>query len=888
MENNILKFIFLSVMISGTPVMAAMSCQGLLGGQTQLQEATTNLKAFKNSISSQIVEREYVIEPIILALLAKEHVLLIGPPGNAKTTLVKKMLSNIVDDKTQQPSFYSMQMNKEITLADTHGSINFKTLSEDGIVKRNYQEGMLGAKLAFTDESFDIRPGALRNLLDVLAERSHSQGTAHFKGQTEMVVSATNKTLSEVYEENNNSEAPRALIDRYSFVVFVPKEMQNFENDKFIFSGGGSEVKPQPIHKLSFQDLDVLRDLVKKVDIPDYIADLASIIHYRLTPLYEAQEVKSTEEYREKIQNGEHSLPPFRASKYMSPRTLSKAGGILKAIVVLDYLEKNGKRDLTATVDDLSKLRLFYQMNGPSEQFLTHQLGRSLKEHEKEQIKALQVERSISNTLFDEIVKNFDESMKSLHLTEIDSKVKSYSGLPNTERRQLVDLLKSMYQRSLQSQILDKENVTFETIALGSLTEIVQNHAKEIFKDKAESVLEKWRGEVSLGSKKPRTDRESRKQNFRYGFPEREPLRQTEPEPDVPAEKPPEPPLEVVEPVETQPQPPQPSKVDPMRIVPAQNAGPRASSYNLLHLSDWVPTLSNASGDFSVSKDSRGKIVVVGSGQRAYHRHEVGNKEVLEATPHNNQPQLSELWQYRDGYLGFFENKIAIIPFENFTGAGGKIPAVTQVPTFGDTGKKILPINEHVFAISGSAPGDKPGLSFFRTDGRNASDLMRPISKRGTEDFDFIPHSKTLVTLDQWNYVNFYEVTTGWGTNPIIKMELGAGMARPKGAMKVTGIDHYTALLWEKDQYHVVVANFKKVHTRPFPGLVAVAASPDRKVFAMATKDGVYILENPLKPDESKFIKIYNGGDVLGMKFTEDGKDIIVKLQKGYAHIGTK
>lgn len=492
------KIFFLFLILVNFQAQAQQTCHSLLSSQPNFEEASKNLKAFRDSIASQMLEREYVVEPILLGLLAKEHVLLIGPPGNAKTTLVKKMLTNVIDGQSGKPSFYSMQMNKEITLADTHGSINFKTLSEEGVVKRNYQEGMLGARLAFTDESFDIRPGALRNLLDVLAERSHSQGTSHHKGLTEVVISATNKTLPEVYEEHNNSEAPRALVDRYSFVVFVPKEMQSLASDRAIFKGLGSDRNNKPIHTLKFEDLDALRDLVKKVEVPDYISDLASLIHFRLTPLYEAQEVKSMEEYREKVQNGEHSLPPFRASKYMSPRTLSKAGNILRAIVVLDYIEKNGQRSLIATTNDLSKLRLFYQINGPKDEFITLQMGRALKEHEKEQIKAVQTERSIANPVFDNVIKEFNETINGLRLQDIDLKVKGFQFLPKDESRQLVELIKALYIKGLFSlKAQTRDEVTPETISYSALLEIVREYAKVVFKDKAASVLEKWEREMS-------------------------------------------------------------------------------------------------------------------------------------------------------------------------------------------------------------------------------------------------------------------------------------------------------------------------------------------------------------------------------------------------------
>jgi MoxR-like ATPase len=59
----------------------------LLGGTTT--DARDALAQVERELSAEVLEREEVVRSMILALIAGEHVLLLGPPGTAKSRLAR-------------------------------------------------------------------------------------------------------------------------------------------------------------------------------------------------------------------------------------------------------------------------------------------------------------------------------------------------------------------------------------------------------------------------------------------------------------------------------------------------------------------------------------------------------------------------------------------------------------------------------------------------------------------------------------------------------------------------------------------------------------------------------------------------------------------------------
>ena len=376
----------------------------------------SRFKDYFEIVKKTVLERDGIVDIAKIALLAEEHMLLMGPPGNAKSQLTDVILGNIVSDATGATSYYRIQMTPETTMSETHGPMDFKKLQETGVQERIYSEGMLKSRNVFIDEIFDARANAQRNILGMLAERAHAQGPNVVKGDIETAIAASNKYLSEVYERAGD-DGPKALLDRFSYIVFVPATFESV--DSYVSLIQGVKKGKPAFPRLTFEDLEKLRALTKQVKIPNAVAKAIALLSARMKGETEALEAASAKTVNDKKKNGEEPPVPYKATKYHSPRTIYKASAALQAIIVKDWIELGGKRKLEATIDDLRKLEVFFTLNGPKDTFLEAELKRSSNPHERSQLSTIRLEREIFQRTLDGIIEEMDAVAVRYALTDL-------------------------------------------------------------------------------------------------------------------------------------------------------------------------------------------------------------------------------------------------------------------------------------------------------------------------------------------------------------------------------------------------------------------------------------------------------------------------------------
>jgi MoxR-like ATPase len=205
--------------------------------------------ALSARLTSRFQERQAVIEGMVCAALAGEHVLLLGPPGTAKSALTREFCSAV-----GEAQYFEWLLSKFSSPEELYGPISISGLKADRF-ERVTTGKLPHAHVAFLDEIFKSNSGVLNTLLTALNERKFHNGPAALDIPLRMAVGASNE-LPEGAELG-------ALYDRFLVRYWVERVRTP---EAFFAVLTGSEEALGPL--LSLTEWDAARAAVRAVDFP--------------------------------------------------------------------------------------------------------------------------------------------------------------------------------------------------------------------------------------------------------------------------------------------------------------------------------------------------------------------------------------------------------------------------------------------------------------------------------------------------------------------------------------------------------------------------------------------------------------------------------------------
>ena len=173
---------------------------------TSLQDAARHLRAGIHQACAGLVGREPLAELIVLAAVAQEHLLVIGPPGTAKSAVVRRVA------QTLGGRYFEYLLGRFTEPSELFGAVDLKKLRE-GTVETDVTGMLPEAEVAFLDEVFLGSTAILNTLLGVLNERRFRRGHTQLDCPLRVCVGAANALPED--------EALAAFADRFLLHAFV-------------------------------------------------------------------------------------------------------------------------------------------------------------------------------------------------------------------------------------------------------------------------------------------------------------------------------------------------------------------------------------------------------------------------------------------------------------------------------------------------------------------------------------------------------------------------------------------------------------------------------------------------------------------------------------------
>jgi MoxR-like ATPase len=171
-----------------------------------LESSAVTLREAIADASRGLVEREALVELIALSAVAGEHMLVVGPPGTAKSEAVRRIAGALGG------RYFEYLLGRFTEPSEIFGPVDLRKLRE-GTVETETRGMLPEAEIAFLDEVFLGSTAILNTLLGILNERTFRRGHTQLRCPLRVCVGASNALPED--------EMLAAFADRFLVRTFV-------------------------------------------------------------------------------------------------------------------------------------------------------------------------------------------------------------------------------------------------------------------------------------------------------------------------------------------------------------------------------------------------------------------------------------------------------------------------------------------------------------------------------------------------------------------------------------------------------------------------------------------------------------------------------------------
>lgn len=225
--------------------------------QSAVETESSFVQQLKDQIASVIVGQQYLIDRLLVGILADGHILIEGVPGLAKTLSVK-CLSDAIDAKFQR-----IQFTPDLLPADLIGTMIYSPQTSQFSVKK----GPIFANIILADE-INRAPAKVQSaLLEAMQERQVTIGDTTFKLEEPFLVLATQNPI----EQEGTYPLPEAQIDRFMLMLKITYPTPAEEREIMDRNTGLGQGKIEQV--VRSEDIVRVRQVVRRIYADDKVKD---------------------------------------------------------------------------------------------------------------------------------------------------------------------------------------------------------------------------------------------------------------------------------------------------------------------------------------------------------------------------------------------------------------------------------------------------------------------------------------------------------------------------------------------------------------------------------------------------------------------------------------
>ncbi|MGA1795587.1 MAG: AAA family ATPase [bacterium] len=295
-----------------------------------VEEKGALIRRLRDEIATVIVGQEYMVERMLVGLLADGHLLVEGVPGLAKTTAVKTLAQAI------RTSFQRIQFTPDLLPADLIGTQIYLPKTGEFQIKK----GPIFHNIILGDE-INRAPAKVQSaLLEAMQERQVTIGEETFPLERPFLVMATQNPI----EQEGTYPLPEAQVDRFMLKLSVTYPTR--DEEKAIMKRMASSPPPDVTAVITPQEIIAAREIVRQIYIDEKLQDyIVSIVFatrepgaYKLSSISQMIQFGASPRATIYLNQASKAYAFLHGRAYVTPQDIKSIGkDILRHRIILTY-----------------------------------------------------------------------------------------------------------------------------------------------------------------------------------------------------------------------------------------------------------------------------------------------------------------------------------------------------------------------------------------------------------------------------------------------------------------------------------------------------------------------------------------------------------------------